>query len=120
VLALDVKGKTKGFDMPSLQSKGIVNDEFNGVKIAWIATSTGTTLVRGRSAGGRDLTFEKGPGDDEGRETIVDKETKSKWLIISGECIEGKMKGKTLPLLPTTPFEQKSWANHHQSAKIDR
>jgi hypothetical protein len=120
VLALDIGGKTKGFDMQSLMSKGVVNDEFNGAKIAWVATSSKTTLVVSRSVGGKTLTFEKGPGDDKGRETLVDKETKSTWLIISGKCVAGKMKGKALTILPTTPFEQKHWTYHHKSAKIDR
>ena len=120
ILALDIDGRTKGYDIPSLNSKGVVNDEFNGAKIAWVSTSTRTTLVVSRSVGGKTLTFEKGPNDDKGRETLLDKETKSKWLIISGECFEGKMKGKTLSLLPTTPFEQKHWSAHHRSASVAR
>lgn len=119
-LALDVDGKTKGYDLQSLFSKSVVNDEFNGVKVAWVATSTRTTLAFSRTVGKKALTFEKGDNDSKGRETIVDKETKSKWLIISGKCIEGKMKGKALSMLPTTPFEQKHWAAHHKSAKVDK
>jgi hypothetical protein len=120
ILSLDVGGKVKGGQMTSLKSKKIVNEEFNKVSIVWVALDSGTQLVLERTAGGKTLTFEKGEADSKGRETIKDKETGSTWLPISGECVEGKMKGKKLNMLPTTPFKQSKWSFFHPDSELLR
>ncbi|TET32207.1 MAG: DUF3179 domain-containing protein [Planctomycetota bacterium] len=120
ILSLDVDSKVKGYDMTSLKGKKVVNDEFNKKKIVWVGLDSYTQLVFERTAGGKTLTFEKGRNDSKGRETLTDKETKSTWLAISGECVKGKMKGKKLNLLPTTPFKSSKWSFFHPKAELKK
>lgn len=118
ILTLDVEGKTSGCDMAKLAAKKVVNDSFNGRNIAWISLDSGTTLVLDRTSGGKTLTLEKWQKDEQGRETLKDKETGSTWLPLSGECVEGELKGKKLYIHPTTPFKQRRWKHFHRKGDI--
>jgi hypothetical protein len=118
ILALDVDGKSIGYNMSSLAAKKIVNNEFNKRKIVWVALDSGTQLVLERKVGSKVLTFGKGAADSKGREILVDKETESKWLALTGKCIKGKMKGKQLNMMTTTPFKQRQWSHFHRKAKL--
>ena len=98
VLGLALDGHTKAYPFRVLETRAIVNDTVaeQGVAV-FFDKSTGTAIVYGRSVDGRELTFRIEEGDATGARTIlVDNETHSRWMALTGAAIEGELKGKVL------------------------
>ena len=100
VLGVDIGGRAKAYPLSALSRAPSLNDTLAGQDLlVFFEDSTGTALVYDRSVDGKALTFHReGPGS--GAQTVlVDAETGTKWLALTGVAIEGELQGKVMPRL---------------------
>ena len=75
----------------------MVNDTFHDVPIVVaLDPHSGTGVVFQRKVEGQILTFDVAEDRGEGSLVLVDQETGSKWMAVSGEAVEGPLNGAKL------------------------
>ena len=89
--------QTKAYPLQALKDRPVVNDSLAGEDVlVFLERGTDTALVYRRDVDGRTLTFrlsEEGFGP---RALLVDDQTGSKWIALTGSAVEGPLAGKTL------------------------
>ncbi len=97
-LAVVVRFKGKLYPFPVLSREPVVNDRFNGEDLlVFYSTDVRTATAWKRRVAGRTLTFERSGREDKfGSELLRDRETGSLWSWLTGEAVQGKLKGKRL------------------------
>lgn len=105
-LSVVVRFKAKIYPFRALKQINVVNDAFNGQSLVVFyspAEKTATAWVR--KADGRVLTFEQLAGKDAAGNTLVrDKETGSLWGWMTGEAVQGRLKGSRLEQVQSHPI----------------
>lgn len=117
VLGLDIKGESKAYSYTALIEQPIVEEDLAREPIVVLhERSSATAVAFSRTVDGRALNFtgkNKNPqrrsaevtasGEGERAEyeawLVEDTQTGSTWRAISGECIEGELKGSQLTML---------------------
>ena len=96
VLGVDLAGETKAYPFRVLEAQPVVNDSFAGRDLLVVFHGdSDTALVFDRNVAGATLTFRL--SDSQGPLPIlVDNETGSRWLALTGAALDGPMRGKTL------------------------
>lgn len=84
-----------------------------GKKSLVVFTDTSTHAVRAYDSkvDGKTLEFRQ-----EG-ETVTDKQTSSQWDLKSGQCLSGKLAGKSLKRIATVPAKQSTWKEFYARSK---
>jgi hypothetical protein len=109
VLAVEVGGQGRAYPLQILVWHEIVNDTLGGRPIAvTYCPLCNSSLVFGRRAGGRILTF--GTTGNLRRSDLVmwDRQTESWWQQLSAEAVVGELTGTQLKVLPSQTL---SWAD---------
>lgn len=97
VLGIDIDGQTKAYPIAVLEGVPVVNDSFGGREVlVFFDDSTGTALVYGRVVDGRTLSFQKGFEGSGAQANLIDNETGSKWMALTGRAVEGEMSGSMM------------------------
>ena len=96
VVGVDLAGETKAYPSRVLEVQPVVNDSFAGQDILIVFDGdTDTALVFDRNVAGATLTFRlsesQGP-----LPILIDNETGSRWLALTGTALDGPMRGETL------------------------
>lgn len=88
----------KAYPFSALAQTPVVNDAFSDLNVVvFFDAPTQTGLAYSRNVDGRTLTFDLDPGGIGGiQTTLVDRETGSRWLALTGRAVEGELKGATL------------------------
>ncbi len=104
VLGVVTDGNARAYPYKVLAETGLINDQVDETPIlVWFdpSSETGTAFVRRQDD--RILTFSQDP---EQAGILVDNETRSRWLAMTGESIAGELSGSRLvPLIATPAFE---------------
>ena len=102
VLGVDIGGRAKAYPLSALERAPSLNDSVAGQDLlVFFEDSTGTALVYDRSVDGKTLTFQR-EGPASGAQTVlVDAETGTRWLALTGVAIEGELQGKVMSRLPS-------------------
>lgn len=121
-LVVGVRGESGAvaYPFPTLAQERVVNDTFEAKPLVVVYDDgSGTGVVFSRSAGGRDLTFKAGEGA-EGRTLIVDNETGTVWNGLTGEAVEGALRGSRLERVPTTYAFWFGWSDYFPETAVYR
>lgn len=105
-LAVVVRFKAKLYPFPTLTGTPVVNDRFGEIDLlVHYSKGDGTAVAWNRRHDGRALTFEdagrKGPG---GIALLRDRETGSVWSSLTGEAVEGRLRGDRLEAVSYNPI----------------
>jgi hypothetical protein len=113
VVGLEGRTSSVAFLLRALAKVRVANDVFEGRPIVvFLSPDLTTTLVWGRSVGGRTLTFET-EGDG-----MVDAETRSSWDALSGRARSGPFAGRSLTAVPATTGFWHAWKAHHPDTQV--
>jgi hypothetical protein len=121
VLGLLVNEETRAYDIGAISYHHVVNDLLGGQHIAvtyCMVCSSGIAFES--EVGGRILTFGF-HGIWKGVAVLYDHQTNSHWLQISGECIEGPLRGQRLRPIASRHTVWREWlAGHAASTAMEK
>lgn len=118
VLGLVVGDEERAYDVLALAYHHVVNDTVGGRPVAMtycLICSSGIAFER--ECDGRALTFGY-HGIWNGTAVLYDHQTDSKWLQISGECIEGSLKGQWLKPINCRHTVWSEWLAAHLDGTV--
>ena len=136
VLGLDIGGEAKAYSYPGLIEQPIVEETIGRTPVLVLQERASATAVAfSRAVSGRTLTFNgqnknphrrsaegtaSGEGEREDYEPwlIEDTQTNSTWRAISGECIEGELKGDRMEMLPAMTGFWFAWSRFYPDAPL--
>ena len=119
VLGLLIEGKAKAYAFGDLNEHPVVNDSFAGKDLVVTfdqESATGGTFSR--DVAGRTLTFQPSDSLESGSPLMVDNETGSLWLMLTGEAVEGELKGTKLEQIPANYSFWFAWKDWHPSTQL--
>lgn len=105
-LSVVVAFKAKLYPFEKLEEKQVVNDQFNGKDLLVVySTNAKSATAWERQVEGKILTFELADKKDSlGGTLLRDNETQSYWSWLTGEAVEGPLKGKHLKQVAYNPI----------------
>jgi hypothetical protein len=136
VLGLDINGEAKAYSYPGLIEQPLIEEEIGRTPVLVLQErSSATAAAFSRTVNGRTLTFNglsknprrrsvestasgEGERDDYEPWLIEDTQTKSTWRAISGECIEGELKGDRLEMLPSMTGFWFAWSRFYPNTEL--
>jgi hypothetical protein len=136
VLGLDIKGEAKAYSYPALIETPLLEEDLGREPIIVLhERSSSTAVAFSRTVDGRTLNFKgqsKNPhrraaettasGEGERAEyepwLIEDTQTNSTWRAITGECIEGELKGRQLHMLPGMTAFWFAWSRFYPNTNL--
>ena len=119
VVGVDFNGSTKAYPTADLLENPVLNDTVGGQEtLVYMDGPTGTALVFDRTVDGRTLTFDL-EGENNGVLTkLVDQETGSVWLALSGLSIKGELAGSRLERLPSHLSFWFAWTDWYRDTEL--
>ena len=116
VLGLLINEEAKAYAFGDLNEQPVVNDSFAGTDLVVTfdpESATGGTFSR--DVAGRTLTFQP---TDSSSPLMVDNETGSSWLLLTGESIDGELIGTQLEPIPSNYSFWFAWKDWHPSTQL--
>ena len=96
VVGVRLDGDTKAYPLEALRSQPTVNDSVGGNEVlVFLEINTETALVYDRRVDAMALTFRLLPGGG-ARPLLMDDETGSTWMALTGLAVDGPLKGAAL------------------------
>ena len=119
VLGLIVNDRSKAYAFTDLADRPVVNDTLGNrdVVVTYEPVSdTATAFVR--EVDGRSLSFD--PAEEDGGEGLimVDRETGSRWLLLTAEAVDGPLQGTRLEQLPANYAFWFAWADWNPTTAL--
>ena len=97
VVGVEVGGHSKAYPFEVLADQPVVNDSIAGKDIlVYMDKDTYTALAYERTVEGQTLSFRSLPEGAGAQAVLVDNETGSRWMALTGRAIEGPLTGKSL------------------------
>ncbi|MDG0867217.1 DUF3179 domain-containing (seleno)protein [Candidatus Lucifugimonas marina] len=136
VFGLDIKGESKAYAYTALIDQPLVEEDLGREPIIVLhERSSSTAVAFSRTVAGRTLNFKgknknphrrspeataSGEGERPDYEAwlIEDTQTGSTWRAISGECIEGELKGNKLEILNGMTGFWYAWSRFYPNAEL--
>lgn len=118
VFGLVVSGQARAYPVRPLCYHHAVNDTIKDTTIVvtyCVICSSG--IAFDPIVNGRQLTFGF-HGIWQGAAVLYDRQTQSKWLHLTGECIEGPLKGTTLKAVPGRHVLWSEWKRDHPDTEV--
>ncbi len=120
--------KAKVYPFADLNRAGVVNDIFAGKDLlVSYCESAKSGVVFERRLEGRVLTFEseakmgsKKTASGAGCSLMRDRETGSRWVLLTGKAVEGSLKGKNLNMIPSTQSFWFGWKDYYPKSEVYR
>ena len=111
--------RTKAYAFSDLNAQPVVNDSLAGqALVVTFDLQSATGGVFSREAAGRILTFQPTAPTASGGPFMVDKETGSRWLMLTGEAVEGELLGTSLEPIPSNYSFWFAWKDWHPSTQL--
>ncbi len=108
LIGLVLDGRARAWKLETLRNHPVVNDRLDNVGILIVRdTTNGTMVLYGRKVDQRDLSFDWKDGK------LIDRGTGSEWDLITGQAINGTLKGRRLPSLPGIVSYYHAWEIFH-------
>ncbi len=119
VVGLEKEGEAMAYPYRLLNQTPVVNDRFQEVPIV-IAfdPGPGTAVVYRREVEGQPLTFRLPEGQGENQSLMVDAETGSRWIVLTGEAVEGPMAGTALERFRFHLTFWFAWKDHYPYTQV--
>ena len=119
VLGIEAGGHNKAYPFGVLEGQPVLNDSVSGSDVlVFFDDASGTALAYDRHLGDRVLTF-RADGNSAGAQTVlVDEETGSRWLALTGRAIEGELKGEQLVRLPSHLSFWFAWKDWNRDTEL--
>lgn len=119
VLGLILNGKAKAYPYSVLSRRSVVNDEFAAVPLLIVFDEeTATGMIFTRKLDGKTLSFKKAQPKSEKGLLLVDDESGSIWQGLTGQAVQGSLKGSRLEALPITPSFWFGWVDHYPDTQL--
>ena len=119
VLGILIDGVAKAYARSDLYEHPVVNDSVAGEDlVVTFDPESFTAVTFSRDVAGRTLTFQPTDSPDSGSPLMVDDETGSLWLMLTGEAIEGELKGTMLEQIPSNYAFWFAWKDWHPSTEL--
>ena len=119
VVGVQVNGRAKAYPFQVLLDRPIVNDSVATEDIlVFLERGTDTALVHDRTVEGRTLTFGPSPEGTGARALLVDVETGTRWLALTGLAVAGPLKGKVLERAPSHLSFWFAWNDWHPDTQL--
>ena len=119
VVGLLIDDEAKAYAFGDLNEHPVVNDSFAGMDLVVTfdpESATGGTFSR--DVEGRTLNFQRTDSPESGSPLMVDDETGSLWLMLTGEAIEGELKGTSLEQIPSNYSFWFAWKDWYPSTQL--
>ena len=102
VVGIDLGGNTKAYPFEALVREPVINDVVGGHDVfIYMDRGTETALAYDRVVDGRMLTFRLGTAGSGPQARLIDDETGSVWIALTGLGVEGPLKGHVLERAPS-------------------
>jgi hypothetical protein len=119
VVGIELNGQSKAYSLKPAAHHHIIHDELGGMPIlVTFCPLTYTAMIFDRTLDGEVLEFDVEGGLIDNNMIMIDRETESKWVQITGEAISGKMKGKKLRLLHALHTTWETWKSLHPDTLV--
>jgi hypothetical protein len=119
VLALVLNNKAKAYLFSALSKQPVVNDTFREVPLLVVfEPESATGQIFTRKVDGSTLSFKKAQPKNRKGLVLEDDATGSLWEGLSGRALSGRLKGKRLETIPTTPSFWFGWVDHYPETEI--
>lgn len=114
IVGIEGHVEARAYLVRRLASERFVEEEFEGAPIAvYLSPDLSTARVFGRDVNGKRLSLSL--SEDE---TLIDRETQSRWNPVTGEAVAGAMKGHTLPALVSTYAVWFAWQHYRPDTSV--
>ena len=118
LIGIVINGQAKAYSLKAAAWHHIIHDELGGMPIlVTFCPLTYTAMVFDRTVDGKVLEFNV-DGLIDNNIIMTDRQTESNWIQITGESINGKMRGKKLKLLHSLHTTWGTWKNLHPDTLV--
>ena len=119
VIGLEKAGEAVAYPYRVLSETPVINDTFQDVPIVVVLDpESGTGVVFRREVEGLILTFEVAEGQSRGSLEMVDQETGSRWVALTGEAVEGPLVGGILQRFRSHLSFWFSWKDYYPHTQV--
>ena len=119
VIGLEQNGEATAYSYRVLNETPVINDTFQEVHIVVaLDVESGTGVVYQRTVEGQILTFDAAEDQGEGSLVMVDQETGSRWMALTGEAVEGPLDGATLKRFRSHLSFWFAWTDYYPHTKV--
>ena len=119
VLGVILNGKAKAYPYSVLSRRSVVNDDFAAVPLLIVFDEeTATGMIFTRKLDGKTLSFKKAQPKREQGLLLVDDQSGSIWQGLTGQAVQGPLKGSRLEALPITPSFWFGWIDHYPDTQL--
>ena len=119
VLGLLVNEGAKAYGFADMSDHPVVNDTVGGSDlVVTFDPESATGGVFSREVDGRTLTFSVLDSPDLTNPVMVDEETGTQWLLLTGEAIQGELKGTSLEQIPSNYSFWFAWKDWNPSTEV--
>ena len=119
VVGVSLGGGTKAYPIEVLAIEPVVNDSLGGENVlVYMERKTETALVYDRTVDGRALTFRLSKEGVGAFALLVDEETGTTWLALTGKAIDGPLKGKVLTRAPSHLSFWFAWKDWNPATEV--
>lgn len=119
VIGLLIDEQAKAYAFGDLNKQPVVNDSFAGQQlVVTFDARSATGGIFTRDVDGRTLTFQYAGSVDSGSPLMVDDETGSSWLLLTGEAVDGELIGKKLEQIPSNYSFWFAWKDWYPSTEL--
>ncbi len=113
VLGISLEGRQKAWPLTDLDRVGLVQDELGGIPLALVAEPDAlAAFAYSRRIDERVLELIL-----QGRE-LVDRETRSRFSVVTGRAVSGPLAGETLARVPATTAYWFAWGRAYPNTSI--
>ena len=115
VVGLALADEARAYPLELAAERRVINDRLAGTALVVALAGDGVTAgVYDAALDGRTLTFDIGGS----AEVMRDRETGSVWKVLSGEVLEGPLRGSTLRRLPATVSFWFGWHDFYPHTSV--
>ena len=119
VVGVKVNGEARAYPFRTLNETPIVNDSLNGQPVVVVFhQNSGTAAVLNRDVNGHTLTLSLGEYEPGTPLTVVDADTGTTWVAMTGEGLEGPLSEYPLQQLPSHYAFWFAWVDWHPDTGI--
>jgi hypothetical protein len=113
VYGLVLGGRAKAYPVPALWRARVANDVFAGLPILAVYKENSAAVdLYSRRVGDRVLGFRRAGA------ALVDRETGSRWSLLTGRAVAGELEGLTLARLPAVSSYWFAWRDFYPQTEI--
>jgi len=113
VFGFEVNGESRFISMVDMQASPVLNLELGNIPLVVTYHEPGTVAhLFDRTVNGMTLTFRQDTGA-----TMTDQQTSTVWDLLSGQAIEGELKGEALKPRVGIMSYRRAWENFHPQSK---